>query len=99
MRPHEAVQNMRIGFQIGQHTDYLLGGWDTEVTGWDAYGNAMMAGYVVINRPDGTFHGEDWTTARSGRPTRTSSPSSARTTCSCRASTSRTTSPSGPTCL
>ncbi|MFT4621937.1 MAG: hypothetical protein ACI8PZ_000589 [Myxococcota bacterium] len=62
--PFEAFQGMTIGFQIGQHTDYLLSGWSTDTSGWEEYGDAMMGMYIGINHPDGTFHGEDWTSAR-----------------------------------
>jgi hypothetical protein len=61
---YEPFQNMRIAFQIAQHTDYLLSGWTTTTDAWDTYGNAMMAEYICVNRPEGNFECQDWTTAR-----------------------------------
>ena len=62
--PHEAFQGMRIAFQIAQHTDYLLSGWNTTSGDAEPFLKAMMSEYICVNRPAGNFECQDWTTAR-----------------------------------
>lgn len=58
-----AIDGMHVGIGFGWMTDTLEATWSTEAL--DAWGDNLFAMYVAIHHPDGSFVGEDWSSALS----------------------------------
>lgn len=60
-RVFDVFDGMRLGIGFGQLTDYLSESWSEESL--EEYGEFLLAEYIAINAPDGSFVAEDWTSA------------------------------------